>query len=263
METKEPKWKTPLLIVLSCITGLAIIYGIFFNCIGGFSFTNSKNIVTGSIDLDGKVESIEIDLDIGDISIEYGDKASIDYECPEKLIPKANIENGVLEIKSPKNVNLRFKEAKNTEYKYVIIIPKGTELKNIEMDMDCGNIEFNDIKAGFIEINADLGNVELGNIECSSFEVVADLGNIEIKDSTLGNTKAKADLGSVEFKNVAFDKGEFVADMGSIFVSGDYADITAKCSMGAVNVETDRPESEVKFDLKADMGSVTINGKAR
>ena len=236
---KKQAWTKIFMIVLWVITGFAIIFGVLYRTYG---FVGSKKTVAGDNNIDGKIESIDLDVSIGDIKIVYGDAASVHYEYPEDYAPEIYWENGALSVTENYRGNITNNMA-NEKYSLVVTIPQNDDLKDVTISADMGNVKFKDISVtGKFDITSDMGNVELDNIVCDKFSAEVDMGNIELK-------------------NITAKTIDVMADMGNIQVDGEFDNLTGNCSMG--NLEVATPNENAVIDVETDMGNCTVNGKKR
>ena len=106
-----------------------------------------------------------------------------------------------------------------------------------------------------------MGNACLSEISCTDFSASVDMGNITLDKISCENLHSEADMGSIEIKSVACEAVEVAVDMGSADISGDFAKISAKSSMGGITINTTRPEEDIEFNLAVDMGEAIINGR--
>jgi len=262
---KYTKFKNIYLIVISIIIVLSIIAGCYMHLSkGGFNIGKKNSGKSGNassevIKIDKGFSEIEIDVDIADLTFEYGDKYCVEYDYKDYNPPKVNVDGNTLQISEKAGVkNFNTTDA---DCSITIIIPKGTVLEDISIKLDCGNIEFSDLQCEDLTISADLGNVELSNITCKDLSVDADCGNIEFDNSTMDKVTASADMGAITFTKVTFTDGDMTADMGAIEVSGDFNSLKANCDLGAIEIETDKNVNDIDLDLNASLGSITVNGK--
>lgn len=273
-QNNSQSWKTPYLIGLTIVTVICIIAGIAFRMYGsGLRKTSKKDLMKTdemTVVKTDKFEDMDINLAVGDLEIVYGDDYMVSYNYPAKIEPNVKSENGKLVITQNSKMNnislLNFdglKSLKDMDYDIVITIPNDTKLSDVSLNLDMGEITFADITMEDLTIDADMGNVEISKSTMKNVSVDADMGNVELTDLIFDKAECDADMGNIEIKGSTFDKAECDADMGSIQIAGDFNEVTANCSMGSVSVDTKKDIDDVKLDLSADMGSVTVNGKSK
>ncbi len=218
MENKKKTGKTLYLTLLSIVTILAVLFGLFVHVFRGYFYEGEKS---ESIVVKESFSNVDIDLDLTDFRIEYGDHYGVAYEYPRDMEPKVYVKGDTLYVEQQGNYKLHGIRRKT--FKLTLILPAGVSLNNVDIDVDMGNIEFGKLDCKNLYVEADMGNIELDKIHCESFTAKADMGNIE--------------------------------------VDGDFDRVTAKCSMGNIEVTSPRSIDEIELDLDVDMGQKTFNGK--
>ena len=266
-------WKNIYLIILTLVTIGCIIYGIVKHTSGArhwFSSDEDYKKTDEMTVLNFKTfDDIMLNVAIGDLRIVYGDAYQVEYNYPEKLKPEVKVREGVLTIDQKQGnggVNFGFGNLGtlgDMDYDLVITIPKDTKIGDVNLSMDMGNIQMDDICMEDLTIDADMGNIEANQISFAKMDIDADMGNIEMNEVAFDRGECDADMGSIELRNAVFDRLECDADMGSIEIEGDFQKLTANCSMGSVTVTTKEDLDDLSLDLSADMGVVTVNGKDR
>lgn len=236
---KKQIWTKVLMWVLVAVTIVAVIFGVSRYIFGGFG---TMKTVKETIVIDEQIEVIDVDMDMGDIKVVYGDEAAVKYEFSEKSVPKVTCKDGKLTVKQ-KKTRIFGRTELNNKYSLTIILPSGNELDSMTVEADMGSIKLSEIKvSGKVEIAADMGNIELNNINCKSMTAEADMGNIELK-------------------NLICEKLDAEADMGNIEVSGDFDEANVSCDMGNVSVDCDNEDAVI--NAECDMGECKVNGVKR
>lgn len=254
--TVKFKAKSISLIVVLVMLAALMLSGCSIN--KGASLDDYGEVKEGSIELNKEELSgslnIDVDLSIADIEVSFGDAFRVNYSLPEKLIPEVSISGDTLSINGQngnKAINLGIdniddlkKLGKNgsDSFKIELVLPENIEL-------------------GKISISVDMGEVCLSEMTCSDFSASVDMGNITLDKISCDNLRAEADMGSVEIESVSCEAVEAAVDMGSADISGDFAKVSAECSMGGITISTDRPEEEVEINIDVNMGEAIINGR--
>ena len=223
----------------------------------GYSFGRTTKTVENTVNLDGTLSEIIMDIDFAEISIKTGDEFSVHYSVPEALEPKVELKNGTLEVKSPSsnNINFNFGNVKFDNF-IIITIPEDSELARISMDVDAGDIHLDDLNVSKFQITVDAGNVQLDNITSNRMEIEADADNIEIRksdiedlnievdagnvelyDSTVGTFIAEVDAGNIESHDCTIDGGRCDTDLGNISLRGEIGDVSVHTSLGNASTE--------------------------
>lgn len=260
-QNNKSTWKNIYLIVLTIVTIVCIVIGIF-NWTSGFSgwfwsedddaHTDAMTIVDTEA-----FDSMDLDIDVGDLEIVAGDSYQIQYYYPKKSEPDIKVENGRLVVTQKQ----KFKRHLYDNYKMIITVPKDPEMKSLDLDMDMGSAELTDVYAKNLTVEADMGSIEIANSEFGVIDIAADMGSVTLDNVIFSQGSCEADMGSIEMTGASFERVVCTADMGSIDIDGSFEDIEADCSMGSVTITTTEDLDKISFDLSADMGDVTVNGK--
>lgn len=262
MEQKnKPTWKNIYLIVLTIVTIVCIVIGIL-NWTSGFSgwFRSEEDYEdAGSMTIvDSEAfDSMDLDIDVGDLEIVAGDSYQIQYNYPKKSEPKVEVENGKLIITQKQKIKRHYYQ----EHKIIITVPKDLEMKSLDLNMDMGGVELANVYAKDLIIEADMGSVDIADSQFKVIDINADMGAITLDNVVFSQGSCDADMGSIELTRASFEKIVCTADMGSIDIDGSFEDIEADCSMGSITITTTGDLDKISFDLSADMGDVTVNGK--
>lgn len=278
--------KTIAIVIMFTLTAIviALVIGKRFNGFksGRFDFMAMNNEFE---EVEGKLESfkdIEVNSDVVSLRIEEGNDFGYMYKFPENVNVDFNVEDEKLKVtvKFPVNfvgtAGIRFPK---DGYQMVIYVPEGTKLGDLEtnfdagdmrvsgftfekinIDGDAGNVIFNDIKSEKLSIKTDAGNIEIADSKVGDTNISSDAGNIELTNVTAKDINADTDMGNIELKNTDFEDGEFTSELGNIEVFGNFEKITAKCSLGNVEIDSDTIES-AKISAKVSMGALKIGGK--
>lgn len=261
MENKN--WSKKYMLILWTITLVVIVCGLAYN-IGGFGMHLVSKSSAEYTDYDfskEKFSSIEVDVDATDLDISYGDTYMVSSNIPEKYQPVIKVNEGKLKIQNKKfKQNFNSIKSLEDECNIEIIVPKGTKLDNVEIDVDAGDIDIKDIEGKKLEISADAGDIDVANINFEVTTISADAGSITAEDSNIGKLTIEADLGGIDIKNTDFTYGKLAADMGDITIDGSFEELDAYCDLGSIDITTPDPDRD-KMNLDISLGSITVNGK--
>lgn len=253
-------------IILTIVTILCVIVGLWINIVGDFAFSpNSRSVTESEIDMTeemnaSKIQKISVDADIAEFNMKQGDRFVITYMYPRNDEPKVELKDGTLYVtyNTKKKVSHSFK---NQTYSITITIPKDFEIGELDVDVDAGEVTLDGLFAGSVSIHADAGSIGIANCSWKDTSITADVGSVEMETSSFEKISVKADCGSIDLNDVTFRDADLKADLGSIEVSGTFDKIEAKCSLGSIEVNTTKDLSEIVLDLDADMGSIEVNGE--
>ena len=242
-----------IITIMSVLTIAAILAGLYIHVFGKKQlFIDGAVSVSDTVNLDGKVDEISVDMDYADLSIETGDDFSVEYNLPDK--PQIDLQNGKLTVKSKVSVPFNGFNMK-PGYKIEVVIPEGSDLKNLDLEMDAGkvsvegirtkkfrihsdagDIDLDDIKADAFEIDTDAGNIEINELETEKMKVDADAGNLKVKDSTIDSLDAHIDAGNIEVHDSTVNSGSCKTDFGNVSLNGNIGDVRVKSSVGNAEI---------------------------
>ena len=201
MESERSSRTKRILTILIVVTVLSVLIGSARHLFGMFASGRIKE-EEGSLEA---FESIELDMQLGDVRILTGDDFSWSGKFPERVMPVFKVSGNQLKItqKSGRKVNLNIGE--NTCL-LTITIPKGTSLRSVEADMDLGTFSADDLTCEKADFDLDLGSLTLSGCTVGSLEADVDLGSIELKNCSLDKAKLNTDLGSIKIDGQEYGK---------------------------------------------------------
>ncbi len=242
---EEKKWEKPFMITIWCITLVLVLIGLAIHVGGwfGFSlFSKPEKTVADTASFDaGKINEISLNVELGQVSIQRGAEFKVDYNYPEKYAPKIDMENGTLDIKEKAK---KFTPSSGNEYYLNITVPSEMELKNVDIEVDLGELKIDGLTSDRISAEGDLGSLKINGCNAENADFHADLGEIEINDCRFNSVRTEADLGDIKMQ-------------------GDFNSVYAECDMGDIDIYTVKDESEVDITAKCSLGDVKVNGKSR
>lgn len=252
------KWSKRYLTIIWIAT-LVIIVGASLYHFGFFS-KESQNNTGETVNLEGSVDKIEVNVDAIDLDVQYGDSLMVEYSCPEKYKPIVTLDGSTLKIKQKPRVTFNsFAEIKDC--KIVLTIPEGTELEKMKFSIDAGDLDITGISGKEIKMEMDAGDIKLSNVTAENIEIQTDAGSVKIEESNVEKKiKIEASLGDINIYKTNFDNGNITDDAGDIDVDGVFNKLEARCSLGDIDVNTTNDNAD--FDLDCDLGKITVNGKS-
>lgn len=217
--------KNVLLIILGVITVGCIIYGsakhlrgfksIFRD--GGIHISfddydeSEKDSSSGKFEIDEKLEkfsSIRINAAVMGLTIEEGTGFNIDaFYTKDYLKPEINIKNGGLEIVQHGKKN-GFNNG-NQNCRVVITVPGGTDLNDVDIDTNVGDVKIRELNIGKIDINLNVGEIDVNNVDFDSLDCDTNVGEISINPvSKLDDydISASTDVGSVRVEGRSYKR---------------------------------------------------------
>ena len=246
-----------IITILSIVTVLVIFFAVIFRGIRGFIFNFSSNfkLVEESKELEGEVSEIIFDASFTEASIVYGNELSVAYSMPEELVPTISFKNGTLTVKTGSNRLTNIPMNVTDDLYITITIPEGTELDKVSVDIDAGNLDITDLKAGTVDLDMDAGNIDMKGVEADKISIDCDAGNVDVKncitdkfiiDLDAGNADlnnceidtidAEVDAGNFDARNCTINGGSCKASLGNISLSGNIGDVKTDADLGNVEV---------------------------
>ncbi len=230
--------KKAYLSIIWTITIIAIVVGVGMR-FWGWNANSEIETAEDTEVFDEGFDSVNIDADAADIDVVAGEDYSVEYKLPQSWIEKLEVDEGVLVIKINAKNEYSIKSI-NSECSIKISVP-AEKIGDIDISADYGDIDLEDVSCGEIFIEADAGDISADSVECEKYEVEADLGNVSVTDGICSYISVEADMGNIE-------------------LSGDFDKVKASCDVGNIEIETVKDTEDVDFDLKADLGNITVNG---
>ena len=130
----------------------------------------------------------------------------------------------------------------NQNYEMTITIPKGTELSDLDIVLDLGEIELEGLEANTLTINDDLGSIKVHNVQGTMADITASLGEVELSNCVYPTVIVKADLGDVN-------------------LDGDFDSIDAHVDLGDLDIKTVKSTDDVKIKASCELGDIEVNGE--
>lgn len=247
------------LTLLTAVTVICIIVGCVIH-LGFFSLGKAGKMKSEETATE-RFQSISLELDTGDVTIEKGSDFRVSYRYPSNGLPEISVSDGKLVVKQKMKNTINMK---NMDCYLTITVPEGEELKNLDASLDVGNIEvsgFSFAASSKVDLETDVGNIDLYDCTFGDLKLETDVGNTHIGTSTFKKLSSSGDVGDIEIDQCTFESATCGTDTGSISVSGSFSDLSCKTDMGSITVETDKPIKDETLDLKASAGNITVNGQ--
>ena len=259
-------------------------------------FGNDKQDAFDSIDID--ISNLDVILRTGDefgISINCKDEGPIIERVGTCLVIKDRSKAKFIKI-FDFNFNIFNREKGFIE----IIIPRDKKLNKIKSRLELGKFYLFALTADEMDVRTDMGSLELVSATAPKCKLGAVMGHISVKDSAFNELKVRSDTGAVnikytktDFLKISTDTGyislektdagntELKSDTGYIkLYSGNAGSVSAKTDTGLIKFDGTELNSleaksdtgsisakligvreNYKFDLKNNLGIITVDGK--
>ena len=246
-----------IITILSIVTVLVIFFALIFRGIRGFIFNFGSNfkVVEECKELEGDVSEITFDASFTEASIVYGNEFSVAYSMPEELVPTVSFKNGTLTVKSGSNRLTNIPMNVTKDLYITITIPEGTELDRVSVNVDAGDLNIADLKAGTVELDIDAGNIDMKGVEADKIVIDCDAGNIDVgnciadkftldldagnadfDDCEIDTIDADVDAGNFDARNCTINGGRCKTSLGNISLSGNIGDVKTDADLGNIEV---------------------------
>lgn len=167
--------------------------------------------------------SINLDVDLGTVTVAAGDDYGVDIRAWGKGYEVNHwYSGGTLTIESNDSGSVLPTDCGS---EITVYVPADVWLESLYVDLDLGDLTLSGLNLDYAEIDLDLGSLTGEALTVTtSFNVDADLGEVNL--------------------------------FGDL---GEYVDISA--DLGSVQLGLTKPASEYCWELSADLGSVTVDGR--
>lgn len=156
------------------------------------------------------------------------------------------------------------------------------QAKKAELSLDYGNLNLESFTGDSLSLTLDSGNVEFGTICCKDLTIYDDYGNVTGDNLSASNSvSAELDSGNFEMQQLSTDKfsltndygntdiysftstnGTFSIDSGSLsLLDADFKNIDITNDYGNVDLELHHSITEYNYDLFAEYGTISVDGK--
>lgn len=169
--------------------------------------------------------AIDLDVDLGNVTIAAGEDYGVEINCWGAGYEVHHWYNGgTLTIESADNG--AFTTA-NCGSEIKVFVPTDVWLESLYVNLDLGDLTLAGLQVEYADIDLDLGSLTGEAMTVTSaFQVDADLGDVNL--------------------------------FGDL---GEYVDISA--DLGGVQLALSRPVTDYCWELEADLGSITVDGKVQ
>ena len=234
-------------LILFAVTVTCIVVGLAYN-LKGFPLSGnseSDDLIEDEADFGNvDVKEIDVDMETGRVSFEYGSKLEVSSVFPKDQIPVVTYEDGVLSVKQNKRKIVAWKiNIRNDKYATKITIPEGTVVSNLTVNNDLGNID----------VSGDYSNVDM-KLELGKATLTGNFDNVKVVNEN-GNVELNADSEKV-VSNV-----DMKLELGKATLTGNFDRMNVENKNGSIEVNTDGELDLNKVSLHSKLGNVIVNGK--
>lgn len=223
--------RTVLIIVLVVVTTLCMVIGCGIHIFGwggykgffsGIGYGKAEEFRDRNI---ASFSSINVDLNISELTIKPGVGYELYYNCSKKLVPKYEIMDDILYLEQ-KKVNVLGPHIGSPKTEIVITVPKDLYLKSLNVESAVGDVEISNINADSAEIDTNVGELDIVSCGFNTLEIDADVGDVTVKECIFKRMGIETNVGEVKVKELSDINDYDVTvdtDIGEISVNGkDY-----------------------------------------
>ena len=242
--------------VLGCLL-MALILLISGSILGGFSqlkstYFNSVNTSNNNEYEFAGINNLEIEVDASKVKIQEYDGSMI--KVSSNWSTKIVNENNTLIIED----NFNIFNLSNLNKKITVYIPINYQFNNVDINIDAGDFEAENIYATDIEVSIDAGNFDTKKIIATNLNVEVDAGKAAIDLLDCQNSYFDCDVGDIEVMMVGSEADysyDVSCDLGSVKV-GNYKadglsdDYSFSGGMKKINVNCDASDIDIKMEVQ-------------
>lgn len=218
--------------------------------------------------------SMELDASYADVELVASDRFAIDY-CimGEYGSPVCEVRDNRLifkETDSFKAFNLGFftgnwSIAVNEPRYYVRVeIPKNTELSDISLNIESGDLETAVLKADRLDIENEYGDIHMDEYEGKDLKIHMDSGNLSIGTLSADRAEIQNEYGEVSISGASGDKLTVKMDSSNCQINRmDFSDVMITNEYGDIRLGLPGDISSYGFDLYTEYGDIFIENKGR
>lgn len=252
------------------IIGSIVRVGLFMT-----GFTGGSNTTfTESWDFQDGIDQIYIES-ISDIKIVEGDSFKVFAQNTPDSIRVSETTSGTISITMDtefwNTVVQAFTSKHNRIGTITVTVPKGRNLREIEIKNMIGDIHVEDILVEHLMIEAGAGNLTLETVVSGKGFVKAGVGELKVVNSDIKNTKFDSGVGDVHYEGILKGDCEINAGVGDVVLKLEGAkedyEIEIDAGIGTARIDDKKvskdfesdSRSEHSISVEAGIGDVTIN----
>ena len=250
-----------IILLIIIIIGLIWFLGISIRNGSRFNFGNvtvSKNKIFEQSYEKYNINNIEIVSNAGDVQIKQSQDDKINVIAYGERENALEVNSGTSKLKIEYKNNLHNFFGINTSKSQIIVyIPKEYE-NEINVDIDYGNLETDDLENATVNVKEDCGNIEIGKIKNANIK--NDCGNVLIKSIT-NKLDISTDCGNIEIEQIDIkENSKLQCDLGNIKI-GETNDIYIDSSvdLGKTNINRNNRQALVTLKVNVDCGNIEVN----
>lgn len=220
-------------------------------------------------------DSIKVDADYAEITIQPADRYGIAYKLNDKYEFSYEVKDGVLSVsqKCPKNTSISYynfsignleitnrSEYSSTtvyEKEYITVyVPEGSKFQNVDIKALSGNVTGSHFDTDTLQLSAEYGDVELEEVGSQNAKLIVDSGDINITAFADGNITIEDEYGDVTLSDITAAQMNLKVVSGNFEAKGVIAeDLTVEDEYGHITLENVKSNG---MNLSVDSGNISI-----
>lgn len=179
-------------------------------------------------------ENIEIDGDVADVTVAYGDSYALDFTIYGSI--DYGVTDGTLRITAKSRERWNDTMHDNTDLYITVTVPQDAALRTVDVSTDVGDIYLTDIAAETFVFDSDVGNVELTDIRGKGLEARVSVGDMIMRGTIEGNVDIQTDVGDIDLALRGSDADydyEMASSLGNLKINGEKTEGEAERATGA------------------------------
>ena len=267
--------------------GIGVLILIIFSATGGWNvvkgtWNNSSSSLSSediSKDFDGDIHSLNLDFSYGNITIESGDKFSLQADnVVEGSLKVIEVKNGVLTIRQELGQSwsvfgFNFNVNPGTNYNFqshiTLTVPEDFEAEDFELSTGAGNVKIQGFHAQKAKFDLGAGNTNVNEFSAEKISVSTGAGNLEMSDVQLNDLDIDSGVGNTTVDGIVTGDCDFDCGVGNMTLNltGDIDDYNFDIDRGVGKVRINGESWERKhtdgaennFNINSGVGSVDVN----
>ena len=233
--------------------------------------TLRSETIRGSDTLD-PFNSIELDIKYADVELITSDRFAIEYcTMAEYKEPDYEVKNGKLTFRESHsvslfNVGLFYKSfgvsTEETRYYVRIEIPKDTELTNVSLNIESGNLDISSLQADALNISNEYGDISLNQYKGGSLNIQMESGSLSLGALDTAQTKIYNEYGEVYVSDAKGDRLTIQMESSDCQIDRlQFSDTQIKNEYGNISLGLPGDLDNYGFDLRAEYGDIRVENE--
>lgn len=230
--------------------------------------TLHSEVIRGSDTLE-PFKSIELDIEYADVELVDSDRFAVEYcTMAEYGEPVCEVKNGKLifcESHSVRlfNVDLFYSSfgvsTEEARYYVRIEIPKDTDLKNVSLDIESGNLDITSLQADALNISNEYGDTSLNQYKGGSLNIQMESGNLSLGALDTADAKIYNEYGKVNISDAKGSRLTIQAESSDCQIDRlQFSDTEIENEYGNISLGLPGDLDSYGFDLRAEYGDIRV-----